>query len=91
VVARDSTGAALAIAAAVIDSEVCLIQFAVASSHDARWALHDHLARALADRGVKYLLAEGGGPFGALGFEAELHHYQHLLGYELRHLIPVSA
>jgi hypothetical protein len=91
VVARDSAGRPMAVAAAVIDAEVCLIQFAVASSHEARWALHDHLVRALTERGVKYLLAEGGGPFGALGFEAELHHYQHLLGYELRHLIPVSA
>jgi hypothetical protein len=75
----------------VIDSEVCLIQFAVSSRHEARWALHDHLVGLLIARQVKYLLAEGGGPFGALGFESELHHYQHLLGYQLRHLVPTSS
>ena len=85
-VAWGPDGRPLAIAAAVIDSSACLIQFAVASDHRARWALHDHLVRLLIDRGVRYLLAEGGGPFGALGFSSELHHYQHLLGYELRHL-----
>ncbi|MGO9886733.1 MAG: hypothetical protein ACLP0L_02285 [Solirubrobacteraceae bacterium] len=36
-------------------------------------------------------MCEGGGPFGALGFAAEVHHYQRLLGYELRHLVPRSA
>jgi hypothetical protein len=87
-VARGPDGHPLAIAAAVIDSRACLIQFAVASDHGARWALHDHLAQVLIDHGVRYLFAEGGGPFGALGFSTELHHYQHLLGYELRHLIP---
>jgi hypothetical protein len=90
-IARDRKGEPLAIAAVVIDRDVCLIQFAVASSHEARWALHDHLVGILIGRGAKYLLAEGGGPFGALGFAAELHHYQHLLGYQLLHLVPVSA
>lgn len=87
-VARDEAGRPLAVTAAVIDDAVCLIQVAVASSHEARWALHDDLVRILIARGVRYLLAEGDGPFGALGFRADVHHYQHLLGYELRHLIP---
>jgi hypothetical protein len=88
VVARDRSGRPLALAGAVIDDSVCLIRLAVASSHDARWALHDHLVRILIARGVKYLLGDGGGPFGALGLDANMHHYQHLLGYELRHLKP---
>jgi hypothetical protein len=88
--ARGRDGRPLAMAMVVIDSEICLIQFAVASHHEARWAVHDHLVGVLIDRRVKYLFAEGGGPFGALGFEADLHHYQHLLGYQLRHLLPRS-
>ena len=90
-VAWDPTGAPLAIIAAVIDERVCLIHSAVASNHEARWALHDHLVRLLIARGVEYLLCEGGGPFGALGFPREIHHYQRLLGYELRHLVPVNT
>ncbi len=86
--ARDRDGHPLAMAMVVIDSEICLIQFAVASHHEARWAVHDHLVGVLIEQRVKYLFAEGGGPFGALGFEADLHHYQHLLGYQLRHLLP---
>lgn len=88
VVARDPRGRPLAVMAAVIDDAVCLIWVAVACSHEARWALHDHLVRILITRGVRYLLAEGGGAFGALGLEANVHHYQRLLGYELRHLKP---
>ena len=38
-----------------------------------------------------YLLADGGGPFGALGFATSVQHYQHLLGYELRHLVPLGT
>jgi hypothetical protein len=87
-VARDQLGRPLALTGAVIDDAVCLIRLAVASSHEARWALHDYLVRILIARGVKYLLGEGGGPFGALGFDANLLHYQHLLGYELRHMRP---
>jgi hypothetical protein len=87
-IARDAHGRPRALVAAVIDNSVCLIQAAVASNHEARWALHDHLVRLLIDRGVTCLLSEGGGPFGALGFDPEVHHYQHLLGYELRHLVP---
>jgi hypothetical protein len=90
-VARDEAGRPLAVTAAVIDDAVCLIRVAVASSHEARWALHDDLVRTLIARGVRYLLAEGDGPFGALGFAADVHHYQHLLGYQLRHLIPRAA
>ena len=87
-VARDQLGRPLALTGAVIDDAVCLIRLAVASSHEARWGLHDYLVQLLIARGVKYLLGEGGGPFGALGFDANLLHYQHLLGYELRHLKP---
>lgn len=90
-IARDAHGKPRALLAAVIDESVCVIHAAVASSHEARWALHDHLVRLLIDRGVSYLLSEGGGPFGALGFDPEVHHYQHLLGYELRHLSPRIA
>jgi hypothetical protein len=87
-VARDERGVPLAIIAAVIDDMVCLIRVAVANSHHARWALHDRLVRTLVDRGVRYLLVEGGGPFGAVGFATGVQYYQHLLGYELRHIIP---
>ena len=89
-VARDQDGRPVAVAATVIDDTVCLINAAVATSREARWALHDHLVRLLIDRRVRCLLVDGGGPFGALGFERNLQHYQHLLGYELRHVIPVG-
>lgn len=87
-VARDQSGRPLAVTAAVIDDMVCLVEVAVASNHKARWALHDHLVRMVIGRGVTYLLAEGGGPFGALGLTDQEQYYQHLLGYQLRHLIP---
>ena len=90
-VARDRNGRPLAMARVVIDETVCLIEGAAATCHEARWALHDHLVRILIDRGVTHLLAEGGGTFGALGFETNVQHYQHLLGYELRHVSPSSA
>jgi hypothetical protein len=86
--ARDANGDPLALAAVVIDQELCLIQIAIACDHAARWALHDHIVRALIQRGARLLFAEGGGPFGALGFESELYRFQRLLGYELRHLAP---
>jgi hypothetical protein len=88
--ARDECGRPLAMTGVIVDDSVCLISFAVATSHEARWALHDHLVRTLITRRVRYLLAEDGGPFGALGFTVNVQHYQHLLGYELRHLTPVS-
>jgi hypothetical protein len=87
-VARDRRSRPLAAAAVVIDESVCLIKLAVASDHLARWALHDHLVRLLIARGVRYVVAAGGGPFGALGLGPGVQHYQHLLGYELRHVIP---
>ena len=89
--AYDERGHPLAFSGAVIDDTVCLIKFALATDHRARWALHDHLVRILIGRGVTYLLAAGGGAFGALGFAANLQHYQRLLGYELRHMIPATA
>jgi hypothetical protein len=89
-VARDRRSRPLAAAAVVIDDSVCLIKLAVASDHLARWALHDHLIRLLIARGVRYVVAAGGGPFGALGLAPGVQHYQHLLGYELRHLIAQS-
>ena len=89
-VARDQRGRHLAVMAVVIDETVCLIKVAVASDHDARWALHDGLVRILIDRGVRYLVVEGGGPFGALGLEYPEQYYQHLLGYQLRHMVPVT-
>ena len=93
VIARDRLGRPLAAMAAVIDDSICLIRVAVASNHEARWALHDHLVRALIGRGVKYLLVDGGGPFGALGCDTNVHHFQRLLGYELCHvkLAPVVS
>ncbi len=90
-VARDEHGRPLAVAAAVIDDVVCLIELAVSSCHEASWALHDHLVRILIARRVGYLLASGGGPFGAVGFTTNVRRYQHLLGYELRHVIPAKA
>jgi hypothetical protein len=87
-VARDGEDRPRAVIAAVIDRTTCLIRVAVASSHEARWALHDHLVRILITRRARYLLAEGEGPLGALGYGRDLQHYQVLLGYELRHLIP---
>ncbi len=90
-VARDEHGRPLAVSAAVIDDMVCVIFLAVATCHEARWGLHDHLVRILIARRVKYLLVEGGGPFGALGFGPNVQHYQHLMGYQLRHVTPVPA
>ena len=90
-VALDRSGEPLAVAAVLMDDVVCLITFAVACSHDARWALHDHIVKMLIDRGVRYLVVEGGGAFGALGLSPSVQHYQHLLGYELRHLRPHAA
>jgi hypothetical protein len=91
VVARDRFRYPLALAAAVIDDAICLVRVAVASSHEARWALHDHLVRVLIARGVRYLVVDGGGPFGALGFDEGVCHYQRLLGYELRHIRPLAS
>lgn len=90
-ISRDRQDRPLGVMAAVIDDAVCLIQLAVASDHNARWALHDRLVRLLIDRGVTHLLAEGDGPFGALGFAPGVRHFQRLLGYELRHLIPMKT
>lgn len=87
-VALDPNGDPLAVAGIVVDEMVGLISFAMASSHEARWALHDHIVRTLIDRGVRYLVAEGGGAFGALGYAPSLQRYQHLHGYELRHFKP---
>ena len=90
-VARDEDGRPVAIAAAVIDEEVCVINAAVATSLEARWALHDHLVGLLIARRVRYLLADGIGPFGALAFTKQVQHFQHLLGYELRHVVPAAS
>ena len=90
-VARDEHDCPVAMAAVLIDDMVCLIECAVATSHGARWALHDHLVRILIERRVRYLLADGGGPFGALGFTTNVQHFQHLLGYELRHMVAVTS
>lgn len=90
-VARDKRGTPVAWTGVVLDESVCLITLAGATSHEARWALHDYLVRVLIARRTRYLLASGGGPFGALGYAASVQHYQHLLGYELRHLVPVSV
>jgi hypothetical protein len=90
-VARDQDGRALAVLAATIDHSVCAIGFAMAAWHEARWALHDHLVRILIARRVRYLLSADEGPFGALGYSTNVQHYQHLLGYELRHLIPAGS
>lgn len=90
VVARDEDGRPVAIMTCVIDEVVCVITAAVAISREPRWALHDHLVRLLITRRVRYLLGDGEGPFGALGFTRSVQHYQHLLGYELRHVVPAS-
>lgn len=89
--ARDAHGHPVAYAGVVIDDAICLIRFAVACDHEARWALHDHLVRILIARGIRYLVAADGGPFGALGFASNVQHYQHLLGYELRHVTPQTT
>lgn len=90
-VARDGDGRPVAVAAAIIDDSVCVINAAVATSLEARWALHDHLVGILIARRVKYLLADGEGPFGALAFTRNVQHFQHLLGYELRHVVPACT
>jgi hypothetical protein len=84
--ARDADGRPQAALAAIVDDHVGLIQIAVACGYDARWALHDHLLKSLCARGTELLMVEGGGTFGALGFSHDVHHFQHLLGYELRHV-----
>ncbi len=90
-VARDEDGRPVAILTCVIDDRVCLITSAVATSREPRWALHDHLVRLLITRRVRYLLGDGEGPFGALGYPPAVQHFQHLLGYELRHVIPATT
>ena len=90
-IARDRHGRPVALVVAIIDETVCLIDLAVSTCHDASWALHDHLVRILIARRVRYLLAMGGGLFGGLGFTKNVQHYQHLLGYELRHVIPARG
>jgi hypothetical protein len=90
-VARDQRGGTLAVLGATIDDSVCAIVFATATCHEARWALHDHLVRTLIDRRVRYLFAKDDGPFGALGYPRSVQHYQHLLGYELRHVTPIPG
>lgn len=90
-VARDEHGHPVAMATTLIDDKVGLIKHALATSHEARWALHDHIVRILIARRVRYLLVDGGGPFGALGFAKNVQHYQRLLGYELRHVVPVRT
>lgn len=90
-VARDRRGTPVAWAGVVLDESVCLITLTGSNNKEARWALHDYLVRALIDRGARYLLANGHGPFGALGYTTNIQHYQHLLGYELRHLRPSFA
>jgi hypothetical protein len=87
-VARDSDQRARAVMAMLIDDTICVVRVSLASRHDARWALHDHLVATLIARRVRYLLVDGTGPFGALGYSRQVQHYQRLLGYELRHLIP---
>lgn len=87
-VARDRDGGTRAVMAAVIDEMVCMMDWATSNSHEARWALHDHLVDLLRVQGVEYLIMSGEGPFGALGFTANVQQYQHLLGYELRHVRP---
>jgi hypothetical protein len=90
-VARDAARGALAVAAVVTDDEICVILLAVASSHEARWALHYHLVQTLIARRVTYLLAVDGGPLGALGLPPEVQYYQHLLGYACAHVVPSTA
>jgi len=85
-VAYDSAGEALAVAAVMIDDDVCVVRLAVASSHDARWALHHHLVLALIDRGVRLLMSDGGGSFGALGFTRQVQYFQRLHGYGVYHV-----
>lgn len=89
-VARNERGDPLAFAGVVIDEVVCLIVVTGAINHEARWALHDHLVQTLIAHRVKYLVASGGGPFGALGYSANVQQFQHLLGYELRHVSAVA-
>jgi hypothetical protein len=88
IVGRDAHGEPVAILTCVIDDTVCLITSAVAICREPRWAVHDHLVRLLISRRVRYLLGDGEGPFGALAYPPSVQHYQHLLGYELRHVAP---
>jgi hypothetical protein len=89
-VARNELGNPLAYSGVVIDEVVCLMAHAGAISHEARWALHDYLVQILIARGVRYLIASDGGLFGALGYPANVQQYQHLLGYELRHVSAIA-
>ena len=90
-VARDREDRPRAVLVAVIDKTVCLWKWATSNSHEARWALHHHLVSLLIDRGVQYLVSSGEGPFGALGFTTNVQRYQHLVGYELRHVSPART
>jgi hypothetical protein len=87
-VARSRDGEPLAVVVVVIDDEMCLLHVAVASNHDARWALHQHLVRTLIGRQARYLLSAPEGSFGALALAPDVQYYQHLLGYDLYHVRP---
>lgn len=89
-VARNEQGRPLGMAELIIDDTVCLIKHAMATTHDARWALHDFIVRTLIAQRVRCLMTDGGGLFGALRFTSNVRHFQHLLGYELRHVVPVD-
>lgn len=85
-VARDISGVPLAVAAMLVDDDVSVIRLAVASNHDARWALHHYIVRTLIAHGVTHVLADGGGTFGVLGLASEVQYYQRLQGYEVHHV-----
>jgi len=89
-VARGPAGEPLGVVAGVIDEQVCLLRTALATTHEARWALHQHLVRELIDRRVRYLISHDDGPFGALALDPSLHYYQQLLGYQVCHIRPVG-
>lgn len=82
----NTSGKCVAFCAVLIDEDVAMIRVAIATDHDARWCLHAHIVSVLCGRRVKYLLAEEGGPLGALGMPPNLQYYQRLLGYEICHL-----
>lgn len=55
-VARDRPGRPLALTGSAINEAACVVRLAVASSDEARCALHEYLVRILIARGVRYLL-----------------------------------
>ena len=83
--AVDSSGATVAWAWLVVDTECALLYALMSSASDARWLLHTAIVERLSSAGCPLLLARGEDvPLLGVGQQ----HFQHLLGYTMARLRP---